>query len=136
MLLDEDGVPSFITLIEKLIVHQTMEELENMLREADGIAHPMLLVSWCVRSDYEKGEAFDLRVGWQSPEGDYISLGVDRFSLEHITGAKIRFRVPGLPWCGLGRYWLVVEARADESDEWAIKTRIPVELVIQPPVQG
>lgn len=130
-MLKEEGsnLISLISVIKKIYIPMKPEEVDQELKGSTGFAHPMRLIIWCVRSDRAKPESFDLRVGWQCPNGEYLPLGENRAAIDGSnTGARVQQIVPGVPWRGLGLYWLIVEKRDEGQDEWTTAARIPLEL--------
>lgn len=129
----ETNVVSLISIVETITIEQKLEDVEQEMKDAIGLGYPMLLISWWVRSDKDKGEAFELRARWKSPRGKEIPVGeAQRFSLEGIVGARIKFKLPGIPWDGAGVYWLHVDER-DEGKRWSAAARIRVQLDVQDP---
>lgn len=132
LLTDDSNVISLVSVIEKVIIHQRLDEIEKQLGDAIGFLYPMRLVTWCVRSNPDKPESFELRIGWLTPAGGRIAVGQNRTSLEELTGVRANMILRGIPWRGPGRYWLVVDKR-DEGKKWGNIARLPVDLAVNDP---
>ncbi|HVR95228.1 MAG TPA: hypothetical protein VMW27_01345 [Thermoanaerobaculia bacterium] len=132
---DETGVISLVSVLERINLHEDLVELERQLEGASGFIHPMRLVVWCVRSDYDQPESFTIRLSWHLPTGDILTFNKEhQLSLETATGVRPQILLPGVPWRGPGLYWLVIEIK-NEGQEWTTATRLPLEVVVlAPPV--
>ncbi len=124
---DENNTINLLTIIERITLVGNIGEIDNELGES-GFLSPMRLITWCVRSDYRVAESFELRVGWSTPRGEYVPLNKHRLEMTEEHSVRARLIVPGIPWRGVGLYWLVVDK--NDSGVWVNATRLPVEVLV------
>lgn len=132
---------SLIKIIERLKIDPS--ELEERLTNTElpedepiGLARPMQVVGWWVRSDHEQPEDLEARFGFRSPGGSFAEVGTTSFDLTQHTGVRINTQIQGIPWGGLGLYWFVVEERpAGSDDQWRTTAEFPLELAAREPTR-
>ncbi len=124
---DENNTINLLTIIERITLVGRVEDINAELG-ASGFLSPMRLITWCVRSDYRAAESFELRVGWSTPGGEYVPLNKHRLEMAEEHSVRARLIVPGIPWRGVGLYWLVVDK--NDSGEWVNAARLPVEVLV------
>lgn len=127
---DETKVISLMGVVERLILHDSQENLDRSLEGTSGFQHPMRLISWCVRSNPEIEESFEMRAGWHCPSGEPIMGDVIPATLQGF-GLRVRVSIDEIPWGGPGVYWLIVQKK-DEGEQWATVARLPVQVELQP----
>jgi hypothetical protein len=124
-------VANLIGVVERVILHESREQIDRDLEGKHGILHPMRLISWCVRSNPDVEETFELRVTFDSPGGEHIMSTVIPATLKDY-GIRVRVAFEGIPWRGPGIYWVVVHKK-DKGKRWATAARLPVIVEIQEP---
>lgn len=91
----------------------------------------MMVVSYWVRDNADKGERATERVQIVAPGGEIAAFGQIAFDLEKFTQARNLTTVAGLPFSGFGAYWVDV-SRLVQGDEWESVARIPFTVVAAP----
>lgn len=129
----ETGQVSMLNVVEKFIIHdESLERFEERVGDATGVAHRLHLVSWWVRSNYERPEVANVRLRWRFSSGKGIEHPPLEVSLEQTNSARTLLRMQGVPWRGVGRYWLDVQLAAPRKrGGWQTVAEIPLEVVFQ-----
>lgn len=146
VVVDRDGGQvSIHEVIERLIMEVPTEERLKKLEEVGALPVPLQLISWWVRSDYDKPEESSYRIILKTPKNEeHVLKGGDtipeqgqptkvvedfHLNLQESTGARRIMRLEGLPrWSGFGLYWFTIEGREKNGKRY-VATRIPLEVV-------
>lgn len=132
------NVVSLIDITEKLILSGFDETVEQELARAKegggkGIIFPVRfqLVSWWTRSDFTKPETDEVRISFDSPDGQRLFEQEIEIELEATTTARrLTVNFDQLPISELGRFWFLVEKLRGKGavKKWVLATKIPLEL--------
>lgn len=130
----DDNQISLLAVTEKLTIRdpsrQDLEQLlEETLAEDKGIIFPvnLHLVTWWVRSDYEKPETRPLRLQVLFPDGKRIVAGEGVIDLTKAAGHRVRWALNTLLFRGFGLHWFSIESKPGKR--WSVAARIPLEIV-------
>lgn len=139
----DTGIVSLLEVLERLNLHGSAEVLGKQLSPGATIPHQIELVSWWVRSDFEKPEKLKFRFRLETPSGYSGMMAVSekplREKLEELgdgieidltktTGARLFLPMIGIPWYGFGIYWIVIESKQEDANEWLENARLPIQI--------
>lgn len=122
---------SLLHVIEQLKLPYSEDSLWEQVQSsgAEGISSSMELVSFWVRSDFDKPESTTMRARLVLPNGE--SRPTDPISIELIEhkSSRSRLQLPGISFGGYGAYWFAIEE--EMGDEWVERGRVPLHVLQQ-----
>lgn len=131
---------SLLNVVENLTIHTTEAELQKRvesLKEGEQALLPppgnLELVSWWVRSDFDiPEEGVRARVALRLPDGREQLTEERTIDLQERSGFRLKYRVPGIPFGGVGAYWFEVQqcemSEDQTADGWRIMARVPLRV--------
>lgn len=134
---------SLLNVVESLTIRTTEAELQDRverLKEGEQALLPppgnLELVSWWVRSDFDiPEEGVRARVVLRLPDGREQVTEERTMDLRQSSGYRLKFRVPGIPFGGVGAYWFEIQQQENGKKEggraWDTVASIPLKVYVK-----
>ena len=137
-IIDEDSHQvSLIAVIEEVHIRSSEEQIKQTIAEAGkpgtrvAVGSKMEMVSYWVRSDYDKPESGTARIAIQIPNGDFLPWQEFPLDLQAKPGWRMRIQMAGIPIHGAGLYRFHVQQKF-AADQWGTVAKVPFTVDYQP----